>query len=446
MSPQDWLKNNLDKLGSSFEEMFFRNVLSRIPFDFNSLIAQFRFKDFDGKTRYCDFVYQEGASIRIAIEVDGYDKRGTGTGMSQTDFVDWQRRQAALTAQGWYVLRFANTDVRDFPERCKQNIEFLLRKERQKSEYQSSIKNAIQDLRNQLSHAEKQIRHSKETEEDHQHLVKQIEILQHQLQLAQQAEPLTEDEEVLLQRFNESQKQVQEISKENKIMKTTIWALTTLVAITILAFVFRSSSDEITRTATNVYDQPTQSQKQLTKYIVQPVLTNTNSEEMHFDGVHKSKPEALNNLWNSDIPDQGALMFVGNVQQHRLPEKRPGSSCENPLLWENVASQIGKNVAVQGNVKRITYRKDVRGKPTWIEVGSNRSKVKSLTLIIWGNNRSVFESTLAELKESDSICVEGSVNNYKGKPQIKLSSLDQLHVYGNNGDEIPYHWEKYQPR
>lgn len=434
MSPQDWLKNNQDKLGSPFEEMFFRNVLSRITFDFDFLIAQFKFKDFDGKTRYCDFVYQDGSAIRIAIEIDGYDKRGTGTGMSPSDFVDWQRRHAALTSQGWFVLRFANTDVRDAPERCKQHIDLLLRSERQKNNYKTHIENSIRDLKNQLSQAQAQ--RSKVSEEDHQRLIKQIDALQHQLQLAQQEKPLTEDEETLLQRFNESQKQLQEISRANNIMKTTIWALTTLVAVTILALVFKPNGSETIKTVASISDRPAQPEKQLTEYVVQPVLTPASTEMTSANNVQQSE-----NSWKEDTFDQGKLVLVGNIQ-HRLPEKQPGSSCQNPLSWEQAASRIGKNAAIKGNIINITYRNDVRGKPTWIEIGDRRSKEKSLTLIIWGNNRPMFESTLAELEKYSVVCAEGLVNDYKGKSQIKLSSLDQLYIYDN---ELDYYWEKHQP-
>lgn len=63
--------------------------------------------------------------IVIVIEVDGYDKRNTGQGMSHDEFFDWQQRQAALTTAGWHVLRFANRDVRDHPQRCQRYIELL---------------------------------------------------------------------------------------------------------------------------------------------------------------------------------------------------------------------------------------------------------------------------------------------------------------------------------
>lgn len=76
--------------------MFAENVLSGEQcLNLSTVTAQYHFSDFDGGNRYCDFVIQE-CWIRIAIEVYGYDKRNTGQGMIYDDFVDWQRRQAAL--------------------------------------------------------------------------------------------------------------------------------------------------------------------------------------------------------------------------------------------------------------------------------------------------------------------------------------------------------------
>ncbi len=45
----------------------------------------------------------------------------------RSDFLDWQRRQASLVAQGWRVIRFANVDVRDNALRCAELLGLLLR-------------------------------------------------------------------------------------------------------------------------------------------------------------------------------------------------------------------------------------------------------------------------------------------------------------------------------
>ncbi|NER59764.1 DUF559 domain-containing protein [Pseudomonas sp. MAFF212428] len=134
MNQDEWLSRNAAQFGSEFERLFALQVLSLVAeIRYESLSLQFPFKDVDGKQRYCDFVISEEGGVRIAIEIDGYDKRGDGTGMSHDDFIDWQRRQAALTSQGWRVLRFANRDVRDEPARCAGHIRALLEEERKKA-------------------------------------------------------------------------------------------------------------------------------------------------------------------------------------------------------------------------------------------------------------------------------------------------------------------------
>lgn len=126
---EHWIASNKQNFGSEYEELFARNVLSIIKgLNPSNITVQYPFTDNDGKSRYCDFVIIESDTVRFAIEIDGYDKRGSGTGMSREDFIDWQRRQASLASQGWHVLRFANNDVRDFPDFCAAHIMTLLEK------------------------------------------------------------------------------------------------------------------------------------------------------------------------------------------------------------------------------------------------------------------------------------------------------------------------------
>lgn len=133
MRLNEWISANTDKLGSEYELLFAREVLPHLNgLDLDRLYAQYPFRDNDGRQRYCDFAIVESDDVRVAIEIDGYDKRGSGTGMSHADFIDWQRRQASLAAHGWHVLRFANKDVRDFPGRCADHINALLERLRSK--------------------------------------------------------------------------------------------------------------------------------------------------------------------------------------------------------------------------------------------------------------------------------------------------------------------------
>ncbi len=127
MDFNNWVERNRDKFGSEYEILFATQVLPLVKgLRCEAVTLQHPFVDNDGKNRYCDFTIIESDTVRVAIEIDGYDKRGAGTGMSYADFLDWQRRQASLASQGWHVLRFANRDVREEPLRCAEHISRLL--------------------------------------------------------------------------------------------------------------------------------------------------------------------------------------------------------------------------------------------------------------------------------------------------------------------------------
>lgn len=132
MNFNNWAERNREVFGSEYEILFALQVLPLVEgLQCEDVTAQYHFVDSDGKDRYCDFAIIESDAIRVAIEIDGYDKRGSGTGMSYDDFLDWQRRQASIASQGWHVLRFANRDVRDNPRECAKHISQLLKRLRQ---------------------------------------------------------------------------------------------------------------------------------------------------------------------------------------------------------------------------------------------------------------------------------------------------------------------------
>jgi hypothetical protein len=83
------------------------------------------------KRRHIDFAVLEGDTVRIAIEVDGFDKTGSGRGMSRVEFVEWSRREQAMVAAGWRPIRVANALVDREPDRCARTVERVLKRERE---------------------------------------------------------------------------------------------------------------------------------------------------------------------------------------------------------------------------------------------------------------------------------------------------------------------------
>ncbi|WP_085920423.1 DUF559 domain-containing protein [Halomonas sp. CSM-2] len=321
MTPQQWYAQNRHLLGSQFEHFFFENILTSIPdLNFASLQAQMSFRDDDEKQRYCDFAIREGEEVRIAIEVDGYDKRGTGEGMTHAEFVDWQRRQSALTSQGWHVLRFANHDVCNEPVRCRNNIHSLLLKLRHKEAARSSHASPVPTQTREPVVAPVKNTHP----------------------------------------TRKAKRRKKPIKQELKKMAVSAG----LVAAVVLGFIF--------------YGQP----------------------------------------------------WLTNQLQNALPTSAAAAQeCPNAIHWSEVRNHMGETVTTQGLIKRITYKPDVNGSPTWIEVGASFPNPDRLTLLIWDNNRPEFASQLSQNIIGDDACVMGKVSEYRGDVQIQLKDADQLNVY-----------------
>jgi very-short-patch-repair endonuclease len=133
MSADEFLRVNAAALSrdTAYERRYVEEVLTRVAnLDWGAVNPQTPFNDADGRRRYIDFTITEGDFVRIAIEVDGYDKTGQGHGMSRREFADWSRREQAIVSAGYRLIRVANTPVDREPERCARTVELVLKRER----------------------------------------------------------------------------------------------------------------------------------------------------------------------------------------------------------------------------------------------------------------------------------------------------------------------------
>lgn len=379
MDASIWLARNGHLLKDSpFEELFVRNVLTRVrELDFRALSAQYRFTDDDGRTRYCDFVIQEGEGVRIAVEVDGYDKRGTGTGMSRSDFLDWQRRQASLVAQGWRVIRFANVDVRDQAPRCAELLGLLLRDERSKESHSRSLEQRIRELETAQDRkvAEDRATYGQEREE--------LGRLRAELALARQAGKLSGEESKRLEELERTAAQAKVLERETNIMKTTIWAFTALLAVVLfLAFQGRGPSG-------------------------QPDTGRAPSGPQ----VAQLEAEAV----QAPAPARPAPSLAG-------------SSCAEPLPWTTARDRVGEVIAIAGPVVRVAVRDDVRGRPVFITVGQAFPSRQRVDLVIWQGDRGEFLPLLDQGLEGRDVCAFAKVGQREGVPQMVLKAAGELRL------------------
>ena len=106
-----------------------------------------------------------------------------------------------------------------------------------------------------------------------------------------------------------------------------------------------------------------------------------------------------------------------------------GASCDNPVDWTQAGQHAGKTVAVRGPVVRVTQRADIRGGPTWIDVGEAFPTPNRLTLLIWNDQRPAFEQLLSSDLRDRGVCAIGQIRMYEGRPTLTLKSPAQLTAY-----------------
>lgn len=389
MSSSEWLTNFGGKLDTDYERQFVLKVLTEIlDFNFSALTAQFPFIDSDGKNRRCDFVIQEGDHVKIAVEIDGYDKTGTGSGMSRTEFLDWNRRQSALVTQGWRLIRFPNVDVRDHPERCAEYVALLLREGRSKSAHSEQLRHKIDQLEKSTlavkekyknDHLEKSTLAANSLEVEA--LEKELAVAYSNLDQAQKSEALDTHSKARLEELNEAQNHIEILEEDASTMKTTIWAFTFLLSVIILALVL-----------TPIFDKESTDP--------QPNISST------------GQPQVM----------QPARTKLPESQAQQVAR---GEDCRRPIGWREATDFIGQTVAVSGTVLDVITRPDVNGQPTWITVGASFPNPR-LTLVIWGANRNEFNSDLAGMLEGKVVCAYGEIETYKGNAQIELLKPAQL--------------------
>lgn len=129
MDAERFIERHWDKFGSPWEERFVRDVLSRVRnLDWGTVRPQRSFAK-EGTTGYIDFAIEEGEHVRIAIEVHGYDKDGSGQ-LTREKFNKELDRALLVQDAGWYLINVPNGLVKDLPHKCARTIELVLKRER----------------------------------------------------------------------------------------------------------------------------------------------------------------------------------------------------------------------------------------------------------------------------------------------------------------------------
>jgi len=105
------------------------------------------------------------------------------------------------------------------------------------------------------------------------------------------------------------------------------------------------------------------------------------------------------------------------------------SAAENAsatISAKEAADHVGQKATVCGAVVSAKYATSTRGEPTFLNL-DEPYPTQVFTVVIWGSNRAAF-GTPETAYTHRTICVTGTIESYRGKPEIVVRRPDQIEV------------------
>ena len=379
-----WIEAHRADLGPSkarYEKRFAREILPHVDeLRLSDVETQTSFRDLNGKQRRIDFTIREG-EVRVAIEIDGWDKTGRGAGMTHSEFVDWMEREAAIVAQGWRLIRFSNTQVQHRPKECAEALSLVLAGERAlmariaDAEAKSTeLTESVRAQRDRAAQLTQQLAEAREHEDRKREdaLVSEIEGAaddRDELANAFLAEPDRH-------RLDTLATQNIQLEKENRGMKTMAVALAIALAAVAVIVVVGTGGD---------------------------------------DGPDESR--AL-----SETPSGSGS---GAAEAPVEPEKQ---ECLDAVSWQEAPDRVGESLSVRGGVVSGVYATDTDATPTYLNIGKDFPNDSRFVAVIFGDDRSNFSKPPEDTYEGKDVAVSGEVETFNGVAEIIVNHPNDITV------------------
>jgi micrococcal nuclease len=151
-------------------------------------------------------------------------------------------------------------------------------------------------------------------------------------------------------------------------------------------------------------------------------------------------------VWVGDTMVNEALVLSGHAAPYTFPpnvryverfvaaarEARSRQAPEPPVLPEGsisaveAAAHIGDTATVCGYVASARYL-DRGRRPTFLNLEAPYPD-QAFTVVIWGQDRRNFPNPPVRLYRNRNICVTGSIEAYRGKPQIVVAAAESIRI------------------
>jgi hypothetical protein len=98
------------------------------------------------------------------------------------------------------------------------------------------------------------------------------------------------------------------------------------------------------------------------------------------------------------------------------------------ISWNEARNHIGEEAIVCGPVVEANYAESSNGQPTFLNIGGKYVDPNRFTIVIWGRDRDKFSADPAQYYLGVTICVSGTIEEYKGIPEIVVQEPEQIEV------------------
>ena len=131
-------------------------------------------------------------------------------------------------------------------------------------------------------------------------------------------------------------------------------------------------------------------------------------------------------MQEESFPTEIPLNVKSNVIDLPTQEENEELFIEN---WQDAAHYYGEYTTICGPVVDTHYASSSEGRPTFLNRGKPYPEDGRVTVIIWGDDLYKFENNPISFYLGKNVCVVGTVEEYDGNPEIKVTSPNQISVY-----------------
>ena len=451
MDWDEWIAENRKQIEhvAGYEENFVRTILAKIPeIRPEDVTAQYHFKDSNGGNRYIDFmISNQSRGYQLPIELDGYWKVN-----NYRDFNDMLERQNDLMAIYGVLLRYTNNKMNQEPDKIvveiRKTLELQSKNQLSQKTVEKQNQQRVNEYQQELNQLKNELTKQKATNNRSSSTITGSEIASIQAAIAELQADINQNNASKVQHVPIEPVIVSKSKEPTKIKVTANQMLIAgsaglvIVALGANAF-FNKSNDNapialVSESPSLVYD----TDDEQTNINSSNAIADNAQASIKSSSISTSDTVVAAQNSNTDTPsfeDTSTEPVFQNTPPPAITVKReaekvevyqpPSNQAQNSQSYEAAvsntvpAAQAYKHI---GDYRVVCgYVAQVKGfsKGKYLNLGTSYPN-QDVTVVVWNSDMGNFDGV--DQYEGRDICVQGTVSSYKGTPQIKLSSMNQL--------------------